>query len=255
MFAESFTDDKFFLEVFPEAEKFLVDKKIHREFAFAKICLSNTESEFAEVFQLVGLEILKKLLTNPTDAEQIKNLYNYDEKSFFVDSGTFDIFNIKQKFSMLHAFVFVDVEKNFEPVDDKYVFVDPSGKFYAKFNFTVDKPIKMIRFDPDENFISIKLENFLVNGENFQISQTNVEKIIDGFYRFITWDPQFIFETENLSGDILIEVSGFIDRDYILELKSEITNLRTELSVIKNSTSWKITKPLRDLKTFVRKRK
>ena len=98
-FIEFFKDDSFFLEVFPEAEKYLINGEFNRHFAFADICLKNDDNDF----KLVGFEILKNLLSNDITAAQIKKLYGYDEKSFFLDTGEYDVFNLAQKLSMLEG--------------------------------------------------------------------------------------------------------------------------------------------------------
>ena len=71
-FIYNFTGNKFFLEVFPKARKFIVDGQINRRFAFAKMCLEKKVS----AFNLVGLELLKDLLNSSANAAEIKTLYN-----------------------------------------------------------------------------------------------------------------------------------------------------------------------------------
>ena len=122
-FIRNFEDDKFFLEVFPEAKKFLINGQINRRFAFAKFCLEKKFTAPA-AFQLAGLEVLKNLLANPTDAAQIKKLYDYDEKSFLRDGGNFDVFNLVQKFSMLCAEIFVGDDVEFRKAGEKFINVD-----------------------------------------------------------------------------------------------------------------------------------
>ena len=146
-----FRDDKFFLEVFPSAEKFIVNGKINRNFAFAQICLENTDTPFSGTFQLIALNLLKKLLSNEKQAAEIKALYNYDEKSFLRDTGNIDVFNLAQKLSLPHGFIYFDTGNGFNADEkvDKYIFVEPSGNFYTKYFFHTSKLLENIRFDPD----------------------------------------------------------------------------------------------------------
>ncbi|MBD3878160.1 MAG: glycosyltransferase [Quinella sp. 1Q5] len=202
-FVDSFPDDKFFLEVFPEAATFLIDGKINRRFALAKLCLAKE----IPAWQLVGLELIKNLL-NTLDAAQIKNLYGYDEKTFLHDGGSFDVFNLTQKLGMLHTELFINDDYTSTKVAEKIISVDTSRRFYARFDLDAQDPIKVLRFDPDENFISVKIIRTLINGEPYEVSDSNANEVLDGFHRFWTIDPQFLFNVGNLIGHVTFEVFG-----------------------------------------------
>ena len=212
-FLENFADDKFFLEVFPETKKFLVGGQFNRRFAFAQLCLEK-ESIATNSFQLVGLEILKNLLNNPTTATQIKKLYDYNEKTFRRDGGSFDIFNLEWKIPVLRAEIFVGNDENFSLAAKKVISVDTNGKFYAKIDFDIENPAKFLRFDPDTGFISVKINRVLINGLEAKISCENSGEIVNGFYRFKTNDPQIIFSAENLSGHVIFEIFGEREENY-----------------------------------------
>ena len=222
-FAECFTDDKFFLEVFPDAEKFLIDGQINRRFAFAKICLAQKNS----AWQLAGLELLKNLLSTPADAAQIKNLYDYDEKTFLHDGGSFDVFNLEQKLSMLHAEIFIGDEQEFIKVAEKIISVDTSGKFYARFDFDIDSPIKFLRFDPDTNFISVKINRTLINGAEYDNFSDNAGEVVDDFRRFWTIDPQIIFDV-SLTGHVTFEIFGEREENYSAILDQTLKNFQEQ---------------------------
>lgn len=231
-FVKNFRDDKFFLEVFPNAEKFLVDGKINREFAFAQICLENSSTPFSGTFQLVALSLLKKILSNPKTAAEIKTLYNYDEITFRRDTGNIDVFNLAQKLSLPHFFIFFDCGEGFnsDAMIDSYIFLEQSGNFYAKIFFNSEKPVKNIRFDPDEKFISMKLDAFKINGENFVVANHNATEIVDGFYKFLTIDPQFIFNAaEDLIGQLVIEIRGKVDTNFLKQVDAEISAFQKEI--------------------------
>lgn len=223
-FVEHFTDDKFFLEVFPDSKRFIVGGQINRRFAFAKLCL---EREFvaAGAFHLVGLELLKNLLSTPSDAEQIKKLYDYDEKTFLRDGGTVDVFNLLQKSDTLQAEIFISDGDNFSLAAKKIISVDAGRKFYGRIDFNIDRPIKILRFDPDTNFISLKINRVLINGAAHEISGDNANEVILGFRRFLTSDPQIIFNVDNLSGRVTFEIFGEKEANYPAVFERSVTEL------------------------------
>ena len=228
-FVKNFHDDKFFLEVFPNAKKFLVDGKINRNFAFAQICLENSDTPFSGIFQLTALKLLKKILTNNKTANEIKTLYNYDEKTFLRDTGNIDVFNLAQKLSLPHGILYFDCGEGFnaDAMIDRYIFLEESGNFYTKYFFNAVKPVKKIRFDPDEDFISVKLDAFTVNGENLSVTGSNADEVVDGLYNFMTNDPQIYFDVEDLIGNLTVEVRGRVDKNYSKILNENIAQLQT----------------------------
>ena len=195
---------------------------MNRNFAYAKLCLEKNIS----AWQMVGLEILKTLLSDSKTATQIKKLYDYDEKTFLLDTGKYDVFNLQQKLSMLHSeLYFDDGDEDFISAGQRIVYVEQSGNFFAKFNFKTDKAIKILRFDPDDKFTSIKIFSCKVNGKIFSPTKNNAAEVVDDFYRFLTDDPQFIFEVENLSGEITFEVNGAVEKNYSARLSQSSTEL------------------------------
>lgn len=215
-FIDYFKSDDFFLEVFPHAKKYIVNGEFNRRFAFAQLCFEKNDVDF----QLIGLGILKNLLSDEKSAAQIKKLYNYDEKSFFFDTGKYDIFNLVQKLSMLKGTLYLDTGENFnsDEVIEKFIFVDGYGKFYAKYIFFSEKPIKNFRFDPDEDFVSIHFESIKINGVEQKNITAPFAKYDGKFYNFLTCDPQIIFPADNLTGSITLEISAEIDKNYPFKL-------------------------------------
>ncbi|MBQ7628600.1 MAG: glycosyltransferase [Selenomonadaceae bacterium] len=215
-FIDYFKDDEFFLKVFPETKKYLVNGEFNRRFAFAKICLEKPDIEF----KFVGLEILKKLLSNSDTAAQIKKLYNYYEKSFSFDTGKYAVLNPREKISVLKSKLYFDTGENFnaDEVIEKFISFDNSGNFYAKYNFFSEKPIKNLRFDPCEDFVSIHFNSIAVNGVEQKNITTPFAKYDGKFYNFLTCDPQIIFPVDNLTGSITLEISAEIDKMYPFKL-------------------------------------
>ncbi|MBO4779932.1 MAG: hypothetical protein J5497_04770, partial [Selenomonadaceae bacterium] len=102
--------------------------------------------------------------------------------------------------------------------------VEASKKFYAKIVFNLEKPVKYLRFDPDNNFISVKLNNALINGADCRIFRSNAGEIVNGFCRFWTSDPQIIFDVKNLSGNVIFEAFGEVEKNYPAILEQTIKN-------------------------------
>ena len=271
-FVNNFKDDEFFLAVFPEAKKFIVDGQINRDFALAKLCFER-KNIATSAFRLAGLELLKNLLSNPAAAAQIKKLYGYDDKSFLRDGGTFDVFNLAQKLDVLHAEIFVSDGGAYSRVAEKIINVDAAGKFYGRMDFYTERPFKFLRFDPDTNFISVKLNRVLINGAEQKISDNNSDKFINGFYRFLTADPQIIFQVEEISGHVTFEVFGAKEENYqavfnrninelvklnaeLKEINSRLTNENRRLSKLNDSLLsygfWKIRESRKSFRQWLR---
>ncbi len=263
-FVESFTDDEFFLQVFPEARRFIIDGELNRRFALAQLLLSRTG--IAEsAFRLTGLTLLKNLLAEPVDAAQIKKLYGYDDKAFLRDGGTFDAFNLSTRLNVLHAEIFAGDDTEFTLAAAKVIDVDAGGNFYGRIAFELERPAKYLRLDPDNKSVAVKLNRVLINGKSREISTTNAFEVVDGFHRFLTRDPQIVFDVGELGGRVTIELFGSTDADYLDALNRTITDLRAEnkrlaaqvgelrrqMSELLNSNSWRLTEPLRDFRQWL----
>ncbi|MBE8952969.1 MAG: glycosyltransferase [Quinella sp. 1Q7] len=263
-FVESFTDDEFFLQVFPEARRFIIGGEFNRRFALAQLLLSRTG--IAEsAFRLTGLTLLKNLLAEPVDAAQIKKLYGYDDKAFLRDGGTFDAFNLSTRLNVLHAEIFAGDDTEFTLAAAKVIDVDAGGNFYGRIAFELERPAKYLRLDPDNKSVAVKLKRVLINGKSREISTTNAFEVVDGFHRFLTRDPQIVFDVGSLSGRVTIELFGSTEADYLDALNRTITDLRAEnkrlaaqvaelrrqMAELLNSNSWRLTEPLRDFRQWL----
>lgn len=263
-FIYNFTDNNFFLKVFPEAEKFLVNGQINRRFAFAKICLAKNNIA-AAAFRLAGLELIKELLNSSANAAEIKTLYDYDEKSFLLDSGTFDVFNLANKLDVLHTEIFASDDGKYFLAAKKIINVDARKKFYGRIEFNLKSPTQILRFDPDNDFISVKIHRVLINGKVHEIFDENSSEVVIGFRRFWTPDPQIIFNVKNLSGHVVFEIFGETEKDYGEILSQNIKELveRNEEFIIENRrlvqlnnsilnlNSWKVAESFRDFQDWL----
>ncbi|MBQ7453795.1 MAG: glycosyltransferase family 2 protein, partial [Selenomonadaceae bacterium] len=190
--ADSFTDDEFFLQVFPEAKRFIIDGQINRRFALAQLCLES-DGTATSAFRLAGLDLLKNLLSSTTDAAQIKKLYDYDDKTFLRDGAAYDVFNLEHKLNVMHAEIFFGNDDFFTRAAEKIICTDAARKFYSRIDFEINAPAKYLRFDPDRNFVSVKINRALINGTPCEILNSNAGEVVENFHRFHTGDPQFVF--------------------------------------------------------------
>ena len=205
-------DEKFFLQVFPEAEEFLIDGKISTEFAFAQLCLKRD----LPAFQKLALEILYDLLHNEKKRNLIKKIYGYDEKNFIRDSGNFDIFGIKSTLQILNCKLYLDCGSGFNEKDiiKSAALVRADENFTATFTFRADKKIERLRFDPDEKAaLSIKILKITVNGEIVEKFTSNAFQIVDGYFNFLTADPFFTIEKKISAENIQVEILGAVRYD------------------------------------------
>ena len=208
-FVYNFTDNQFFLEVFPEAKKFVVKGQINRRFAFAQICLQKD----AAAWRIAGLELLKELLNSPAAAAELKTFYDYDDKNFLADGGKYDVFNLEQKIGTIRAQIFFDSGNGFEFAAEKIIFVS-GNKFYGRMDFELERSAKSFRFDPDVKFISLAVRKVLINGKPCEVFSDNASETFDEFRRFFTNDPQLLFRTEKISGHVTFEIFAEVEPNY-----------------------------------------
>ena len=200
-----------FLKIFPEAEKYFVEGEIDTKFAFAKLCLEHTQS----AFQKFGLEVLYDSLRNQSQASKLKKLYNYDERNFIADTGKYDVFGVRFQHHILHSRLYFDTGEEFNQRDsvEKIVLVKPDETFQIKFDVKLEKPVKKLRFDPDDEktFFAIKFTKILVNNKQITDYFSNEFQIIDGWHIFLTSDPSIIMEQEVTEKNLCVEIFGIIE--------------------------------------------
>ena len=223
-----------FLEVFPEAEKFVVDGEFIPKFAFAQLC----QKKSAPAFQKLALDLLYNLLSNSKTAKKIKKLYGYEPKNFIADAGRLDSFNIKSQIQILNCRLYADFGNGFNEADS---FDCPTmlrqNFFTAVFNLNSAKEIFALRFDPnDKPALSLKILNFTVNGVPIQNFSSNADFIQDNKFIFLSDDPNFTvfqnFNEKNLHVEITGEVffdAFSIATDNLQQKNSQINQLQTEL--------------------------
>ena len=198
--------------------RFLVDGKISTEFAFAQLCLKKN----VPAFQKLALEILYDLFHNDKKRNLIKKLYDYDWKNFFAQEGNFDVFNTKATLKILNCRLYINFGDGFNETDSVGVptLIRTDGNFTATFDFSADKEIESLRFDPDEKAaLAIKILKITVNGEVVENFTSNAFKNFDGYYNFVTADPFFTIDKKISAEKVHVEILGAVRNDALLNLE------------------------------------
>jgi hypothetical protein len=86
-------DSEDVMKVFPEMKEYVVDGKICKKYAFAKMLLNGTRNSY----QLLGLELLYDLIRNPKTEQEISELYGYTRKMFKLDKQKYDVFRCSDR--------------------------------------------------------------------------------------------------------------------------------------------------------------
>lgn len=136
--------------------------------------------------------------------------------------------------------------------------IDENGKetIYIK---DIPKNALRVRIDPRKECSILSLIEFTADNDKElqEIMDTNACEINDdNIYVFDVVDPWFVVKNENFS-NIVLSVSGKTEK-YIFKVATQIRenrNLRDKVNIVEkeyneviNSTSWKITEPLRKLR-------
>ncbi|MBR4983270.1 MAG: glycosyltransferase [Lachnospiraceae bacterium] len=217
-----------FLKVFPEAKKYCNRQYFSTEYVLGRIC---TEKNMPVYTRLYGLQLLYKVLSNPEDAEMIKEQYGYTARMFQQDTGEEDIFGILPKRSKQVRSIYYDtgngynIEKAFT---EQYDLIN-SDIFEMKCVIEVPrgKNIVALRFDPAEGImVKVELEDIEINNEYVQFKAINALEIQDREEIFIDLDPiyEINLPQENLS-NVNIKVRGKITRLGDEEVSSYIRSI------------------------------
>ena len=239
LFLNLLRDEKFFLKVFPEAEKFLINGKISTEFAFAQLCLKRE----LPAFQKLALEILYDLLHNKAQCALIKKLYNYDEKNFTQDTGKFDVFGLRAQLQILKCKLYFDLGEDFNENDtvENPTLIRPDGNFTAVFDFVTDSEILKFRFDPDDKAaLSIKIIKISVNGKIISKFDSNAFQVADDYFNFVTADPFFVINEKFSDKKIHVEISGAVKNDALSNFEKKYFQQISSIRQLENNLQEKI---------------
>lgn len=183
-----------FLKVFPDSQRFLIDKKINVVFAYSQILLGSNTTPQQKLF---GIKLLYKLLNNEKDRQEILSLYNYDNHQFDIDKKKYDIFSLLPKSQIQHSSLYVDTNHGYSKNNQlkKDTSIDSFGNFQVSFDLTDYPKIRSLLFVPDEgNFRSYKIKKILISEPvDYKIIKNSTYSV-NGLDYFFNTAPQYILE-------------------------------------------------------------
>lgn len=227
-----------FFKIFPEANKFR-KKKNNLDFIFAKMLIDMKENK---PYQLYGLNIMYNILQSYQTEEILKKEYDYDGRSFAIDSSTIDIFGYKTQDNILKSGLYIDYGNDFSSENVLYSenYVTKNNHFYASYNLSNisdnDREIVRLRFDPNEgSYMCYKDIKIIYNGKELKYNVLNATND-DGWIKFNTSDPQIIIdfnqEQDNLG---VIKISGMVKKRNLSEIDHLINKEPVHIVVIKRT--------------------
>ena len=231
------TDSKVFLEIFPEAKKYVVNEKILPQYALAKILQTSNSA----ARKLLALDILFDLLNNEETAKILLDLYNYDEKIFAKENATAGIIYPETKLNYADMSLYYDTGEGFLEKNkiQSAVYIKRDGNFFVEFSLDEAKNIKTLRFDPAENeLVALKILSLKINDEEVKFSPGQPFKESGGYQIFFTKDPKY-FLSYSGTGKISVQIFGNFSNDYnALEIlnavNAEKNNLAKNFTDIEN---------------------
>lgn len=248
---EKITETDDFIEVFPEARKYIVDGKINKRYAFAML-LRHLPGRMRKLY---ALEMLFDLIREPRSADEIKSLYGYTYLDFMRDSGEVDLFGVMSSGRFLETSLYMDEGDGFTEQDcqKREVYIRSDGAFEVAYDIPDGAKVKKLRFDPNEESIAIRLDKVMLDGEAVSAEPVQPYVMRGGYDVFFSDDPCYMIELAR-DGVRRVKISGFATRTVNLwkEIIDDYQNLRKELETVLSSRSWRITKPMRDTVNFMR---
>lgn len=232
-------DKEYFLQIFPQAKKYLVNGEINTQYALANMLLDG------EIYSgwLLGLDLLFASLNDENSRKELRELYGFGVKEFGKLAAEKDVFNVRRNMRFLHSHLYIDIGDgkgiNGENIIENNVYLRGDNTFYVSYDVSRYNKILALRFDPTDTCIFMKLEYVKLDGKtvNWKPCNSNLAKEENGVDRFYTNDPQYNVEFE--AGKInLVEICGRVD-----ELGNEVVfpylqEIQSELSCIKASRSY-----------------
>lgn len=286
-------DKEGFLQVFKDnASEFIVQDQINTKFAVSKMLLdlpylAAKSLGLNTLFEILNNDEESKLVYDLYGYDAVNYKEDETKNSPFISKDDYNsIFTAKLYFDFGSGFNETDtIEKTF--------MTNTTGKFGINFEnikcFCNERKILKLRFDPCTCMSKIMITSAKSNGDgDVEIIKEDLPKnqyeYKEGYDFFYTNDPYYIIDVS--SGDIdKLSFSGniialsteeaitiknlaidkkekqILEVEEKLQLKDmdivnhqeQINKLKEELNDIYNSSSWKITKPLRNVKKLISK--
>lgn len=281
-------EDDFKKVFYKEADAFSIGGRINTKFALSKILLSFDRP----AAKALALNKLFEMLNDPDERAELKELYNYDDVSYKEDE-TVNIPYISsplaEAIKRFEPQLFFDTGNGYNEQESikTRIFPDLNGAFSVTFSEIKDffggKPIKNLRFDPDDSCVRIKTDSIICDGKEIRFKAVAPPALLyeeNGYDVFYTSDPSYTLYIENEDIDT-VKITGSIfklteaELSVLLQKKSaelsaaqenlsaettraeltisELESTKNELNGVLNSTSWKITKPIRFIKKAFKK--
>ena len=136
------------------------------EYALGRLC---TQKGMPSYTRMYGIQLLYEVLNKQDDARQIKEDYNYTEKSFREENGKYDIFGILPKGFEQKRTLYYDLGNGFnsdECIRQNFILEKKEAfEMSCTIVFSSDQSLKKLRFDPGEEvMLKVKIRQVLING-------------------------------------------------------------------------------------------
>ena len=228
-----------FLKVFPEAEKYCVNKYFNPIFALARICIDDIASNYCIYF---GLNCIFDLLQNERTKKELAKYYEYTIKNFIFETGKYDTFKTIEKTYLQTSSIFYSFDGTYSEENKmtKQVLIQTDGSFNVLFN-NLNLDVKKVRFDPDElNCRIYKNIKIFINGKEVEFSNNaSVEK--ENTFAFYHSDP--IFEMDysgNLDEIYITGETEIIETNYLIDEITRIAEEKTKMDITNEINQRKI---------------
>ncbi|MCL2792143.1 MAG: class I SAM-dependent methyltransferase [Spirochaetaceae bacterium] len=197
------------------------------------------EKEYANVYQFVFKCVKKRCYLENKDVCVIQKLYENKTSSSCI--------------------IYFDTGSDFNPYEFTTRPVYKNKKHHFEVDVTLSPDVKRIRFDPFEGYACI-IDNLQILTDKGVIEYAYTNGMASGgVFLFDTIDPQIIID---FNGRIFQQVKisynaykfNFDDIPLLFKIKSKTIDLVAEKENMQASISWRITKPLRMIARFLRKK-
>lgn len=246
------------VKVFPEAEKYIVDKQINEQYALAQILLSFPKG----AYQLLGIELLYQLFKNPESEQEIEKLYGYTRKKFNQDKQMNDVFHNIRESQCLNVSIYLSGRNGYYCMEalKKRIYIQNTGGFYVRFDLADFEDVEngKIRVDLDEGiFRKFRITKCICSGRNVHYKMVNGVKN-EEWDEFYTFDPQYELDVD-ING--ILEISGLTEelpwfdvdqhfgkivmqrdraKNECVKYQRNFLKLEEELRTIKSSRWWRM---------------
>ena len=261
-----------FCQVFPDYEKYIVGNDIR--LALGKRFL---ESDIP-VFRFYGLHLLENILNVSADCNSCSQK-SYTCQDFWTDAGAVDCFGMRKNMHVAHMALFYDIGQGYQGQlsVQRECYIYENHTFLISFALQVPDGTVALGFAPEKgHMVEVWINSFLVNGKEMTCTNNGLheEGGKDFFYH---GNP--MYEVRGIfSGDLDIRISGemsypdgmiFATEVYrqkediqrqleeknrqLEETTCQLEMMENEVQVMRQSTSWRCTKPLRQIGQMVRR--